>query len=104
MNNFNKADKLVVQFVHDAKDILKHYDKKIYKNLKSSRYKDFYAEECPGLGVSGISETIIRFLISLELSPKYAIESEKQYCRGSKQHADLTIWTDHRKDDPDITV
>jgi hypothetical protein len=87
MNNLNKADKLVVQFVRDAKDILKHYDKKIYKNLKSSRYKDFYTEEWKGIGISGISETIIRFIISLELSLKYAIQSEIQYYRGSN---DLT--------------
>lgn len=104
MNKLNQADNLVIQFICDSKKALKKYDKKIYENLKTSKHHSFYADEWKGLGISGINETIIRFIITLELSSKYALESERQYCKGSRRHADLTIWSDSSKDDPDITV
>ena len=104
MGNLNKADKLIIQFVRDAKNALKQYDKKIHDNLASSNHRAFYADEWKGLGISGVNETIIRFLIAVDLSPKYAIESERQYDKRRQRHVDLSIWTDSGKDDPDIAI
>jgi|GEM_PF-2855915 len=101
---YSKADDFMIKFVTQSKDILKDYDKRIYDNLKKSKHVDFYKDEWKGLGISGITESVVRFLIFTGLCNQYAIWPERRYDDGSKCRADLAIYSDPNKDLPDITV
>ncbi len=90
----NKADRLMVEFVARSKDALRNYDRMIYRNLRKSKNKDFYQEEWKGIGILGITEPFLRFLISSELCKTYRIRPERQYDDGSKFRADLGIYLD----------
>jgi hypothetical protein len=101
-----KADRHVKNFIVDAKAILEKYDKKIHANITSFRqYEHFYREdEWKGIGFSGTTETIIRFLLSIELSRKYAIWPEMPYDRSPKKHADLGLFINPKQSEEDAVA
>ena len=106
-----KVDRLMKQFVTDACAALKSYDNFLYRNLRNSdeRVREFYEEdEWKGLGVWGITEPIIRFLISSALCRKYRIWPEHKYPGRTRRRADLTLYFEDSDFDgesiPDITI
>jgi hypothetical protein len=90
-------DEMMKNFVRESKEVLQTYDKYIYGKLTTSKCEDFYNEEWKGIGVWGIAEPILRFIISTELCGNYRIVPEYQYDDGSKCRADLVLYLDDNK-------
>ena len=95
--NKSNFDKMMIDFVRECKKALKTYDKHIYEKLTKSKCRDFYDEEWKGIGIWGISEPILRFIISTELCGNYRIVPEYQYDDGSTCRADLVLYMDDDK-------
>jgi hypothetical protein len=85
------------KFVEESKKALKSYDERIYQNLTQSECEAFYDQEWKGIGVWGIAEPILRFIIFTELCTKYRLVSEYQYDDGSTCRADLALYLDDKK-------
>ena len=82
----------VAEFVRDAAEVLERHDERVYMNVLKSQHQDFYSEDWKGLGIGGVTEPIVRFLITSELCRKYRIWPEWQYRNGSKQRADIALF------------
>ncbi|MCR8644453.1 hypothetical protein NV379_17500 [Paenibacillus sp. N1-5-1-14] len=86
-------DTFMRTFLLDMKQALMNWDERIRAQYLSSPYKDtFYKDYYKGIGTWSVTEPIIKFLVYVELLPKYKIRPE-DYAYSNKKILDLALYT-----------